>query len=303
LGFGAVLFGVAIVQLVDQAGEDPPRPMSAAEIRQQHARNFAFPDGSRQVLPGQRLVALYGAPGEPVLGNLGEHTPEQAVAKVKELAAQYQPLMRERVQPAFEIITTVAAAEPTSNGDHSREAEPATLLPWIEAARKAGVYVILDLQPGSTPFDEQAKQYAELLQYAHVGLALDPEWRIQPGKKHLEDIGSVSSDEVNRTAAWLAGLTRQNQLPQKVFLLHQFKLSMLPDRHLLKTNHPELATIIQMDGQGNQDMKRQTYAAITTNPPHGAYFGWKNFIDEDTPMLDPAQTMAQQPTPWLISYQ
>jgi hypothetical protein len=32
-------------------------------------------------------------------------------------------------------------------------------------------------------------------------------------------------------------------------------------------------------------------------------FGWKNFYDEDTPVLTPAQTMSRKPTPSMISYQ
>jgi hypothetical protein len=33
------------------------------------------------------------------------------------------------------------------------------------------------------------------------------------------------------------------------------------------------------------------------------HWGWKNFYDEDVPMLDPAQTMQVQPVPDLVTYQ
>jgi hypothetical protein len=33
------------------------------------------------------------------------------------------------------------------------------------------------------------------------------------------------------------------------------------------------------------------------------YFGWKNFFTWDTPMLDPAKTMALKPVPLMVSYQ
>ena len=67
----------------------------------------------------------------------------------------------------------------------------------MDAAREAGVYVMLDLQPGRTDFLTQAKRYEELLAQPHVGLALDPEWRLGPQQLHLEQIGSVGIDEVN----------------------------------------------------------------------------------------------------------
>jgi hypothetical protein len=30
---------------------------------------------------------------------------------------------------------------------------------------------------------------------------------------------------------------------------------------------------------------------------------WKNFIDEDQPMLTPQQTMEIEPRPWIVSFQ
>ena len=37
--------------------------------------------------------------------------------------------------------------------------------------------------------------------------------------------------------------------------------------------------------------------------PNVRLWGWKNFIDEDLPTLDPAQTYQVQPTPDLVTYQ
>ena len=60
---------------------------------------------------------------------------------------------------------------------------------------------MLDLQPGRTDFLTQAKLYAELLKQPHVGLALDPEWRLKPDQVHLVQIGSVSAEEINQMGA------------------------------------------------------------------------------------------------------
>jgi hypothetical protein len=37
--------------------------------------------------------------------------------------------------------------------------------------------------------------------------------------------------------------------------------------------------------------------------PKGVWFWFKDFYDEDHPMLTPKQTMAHKPTPVMISYQ
>jgi hypothetical protein len=264
---------------------------------------FVFPGGKRQLSGNYRFVALYGTPGEPDLGVLGNQDLDDSLARIRQVGGEYQPLSPQPIYPTFEIIATVAAGEPTDNGDYSREVDAGTLQTWAEAAAHDGVYVVLDLQPGRTDFLTQAKEYEQVLRLPNVGLALDPEWRLTADQVPLEQIGSVGIDEVNSVSDWLAGLARDNHLPQKLFVLHQFRLDMLPDRARLNTGHPELSYVIQMDGQGTQDAKNDTWRAITTDPPANTEFGWKNFISQDQPMLTPQQTMQLAPVPWYISYQ
>lgn len=269
----------------------------------QLAKPYEFPGGGRALLPNNQLVALYGTPGSTVLGALGEQDLPSAITRVKALAAEYQGLVSHPVYPTFEIIATIASASPTANGDYSREIDPASLKPWIDEAERAGVYVILDLQPGHTDFLTQAKMYEQLLQRPHVGLALDPEWRLAPGQKHMTQIGRVSIQEVNAVGTWLANLAKQHKLPQKAFVLHQFRLSMLQDRAQLDTSRDELAYIIHADGQGTQPAKRDTWRALQDGAPAGIHWGWKNFTRKDHPMLTPPETMQIQPAPSLVTYQ
>jgi hypothetical protein len=206
--------------------------------------------------------------------------------------------------PAFEIIATVASASAGKDGDYSAEAPVEQLRPWVEAAGEAGLYVVLDLQPGRTDFVTQAQRYRSLLELPHVGLALDPEWRLGPDEVHLTQIGSVPIEEVNRVVTWLADLTRENRLPQKLLVLHQFRLSMLPGRERVDLSRDELAVMVHADGQGAQGDKQATWRALRAGAPEGLWWGWKNFYDEDLPMLTPEQTAQQvRPQPQLISYQ
>lgn len=262
-----------------------------------------LPYGGRTVLPGFRYVGLYGTPSMPALGALGRQDVPATIARVQALAAEYQPFSTEKVVPLLEIIATVASSGPTSNGDYSQEIGIEKLQPLVDAAKAAGVYVVLDLQPGRVTFLEQAKLYERLLREPHVGLALDPEWRIKPNQVHLKQIGSVSATEINETSAWLADLVKTNDLPQKILLLHQFKLSMLPDRAAIDTTRPELGYVIQMDGQGGQHVKLDTWRNIIANPPANTLFGWKNFYEKDPVLRSPADTFAIEPKPWFVSYQ
>ncbi|MCO7219757.1 hypothetical protein [Klenkia sp. PcliD-1-E] len=264
-----------------------------------------LPGGGQLMFPEHFLVAMYGSTEGPALGVLGEQDLAGSIARVDDFAAPYAQLLPDRtVVPTFEIIVTVASASAGPDGNYSTELDPEALRPYVEAAGAAGIYVILDLQPGRTDFLTQAQQYQSLLELPYVGLALDPEWRLGPNEVHLQQIGSVGIDEVNSVVTWLADLTRENALPQKLLVLHQFRFSMIRDRERLDTSRDELALLIHVDGQGSQPAKQDTWNALHQGAPSPVYWGWKNFIDEDSPMLTPEQTVQQvQPLPELVTYQ
>jgi hypothetical protein len=208
-----------------------------------------------------------------------------------------------RVIPAFEIIATVAQASPGPDGTYSYATPVSLLRPWVRAATAAGMYVVLDLQPGRASLLAQAERYKSLLAEPDVGLALDAEWKLQPGQVPLRQIGSVSITEVNSVVRWLAALTARDHLPQKLLVLHQFRLSMIAGEEHLDTGHDGLAILIHMDGQGTPSNKQMTWDAVTAAAPRRVFFGWKNFYVKDTPMLSPAETMTKTPAPVMISYQ
>lgn len=263
-----------------------------------------LPGGGQLLFPQHQFVALYGTPSTGVLGVLGEQNAEASVQRAREHAARYDALTDKTVVPMFEIIATVAAAGAGKDGNYSNELPVEELRPFVDAAAAAGLYVVIDLQPGRTDFLTQAKQYQSLLELPNVGLALDPEWRLAPNQVPLRQIGSVSAAEVNSVTTWLADLTNEKGLPQKMLVLHQFRTSMISDRLSLDLTRPEISVLIHADGQGGQGDKQATWANLHRDAPQGITWGWKNFYDEDLPMLTPEQTMSSvSPAPDLITYQ
>lgn len=72
----------------------------------------------------------------------------------------------------------------------------------------------------------------------------------------------MTAAEINSVSEWLAGFVREEALPQKLFLLHQFRFSMITERETIQAP-PELAVVIQMDCQGPLPSKYETYAVLT----------------------------------------
>ena len=250
----------------------------------------------------RRMVAMYGHPTTSQLGVLGEQGPSEGVARLRSIAEGYDADGADVVL-AFEIIATVASAQAGRDGDYSNETALDDIRPWIETAAANDMYVVLDLQPGRTDFLTQAKQYEELLRLPHVGLALDPEWRLKPGQVHLRQIGTVDAAEINEVVRWLAELVRTEALPQKLLVLHQFRFSMITNRELIETP-PELAVLVHMDGQGPINTKYSTWDALTGEPDADRFWwGWKNFYDEDSPTPTASQVLARTPLPLFVSYQ
>ncbi|MBM6620537.1 hypothetical protein JTF08_02840 [Micrococcaceae bacterium RIT802] len=283
------------------AGFGPAKEFAALALTA--ATGPELPGGGQIVFPDRRMVALYGTPGTASLGLLGEQGVDASIKRAKKFAARYQPYSRQQVQPAFEIIATVASASAGKDRTYSSYVPVGTIETWVKAARTAGVYVVLDLQPGRNDFLTQAKHYQKLLEYPNVGLAYDPEWRLKPGQRHMAQIGSVDAAEINRTNDWLAALTRKHRLPQKVVILHQFQRGMIRDRADLDTSHPELALVLHADGNGTPGQKMATWDNLRRDLPRGIRMAWKNFIDEDSPTFTPKQTFGIDPKPWFVSYQ
>ncbi len=268
------------------------------------AKNGELPGGGGLVFPGRRMIATYGHPSGPALGQMGEQPPAEAVGVVKEWARQYQELTDEKIIPAFEVIATVASSDPGDDGNFTNESDPEELVPYIDAITEAGGYAVIDLQPGLTTFKEQAVRYEELLKRPNVGLALDAEWKLQPGQQPAAQVGSASAAEINEATEWLANLTRENNLPQKALIVHQFQIAMLPDRENIDTSAPELSYILHADGHGSPEQKFETWNVMRQDLQPQFFMAWKNFIDEDMPMFTPDQTYnTVNPRPWFVSYQ
>lgn len=276
----------------------------AAKIERGETVTEELPGGGGLVFPGRRMIAFYGHPSGPALGAMGEQPPAEAAQRALDKAAEYQAFEDQPVIPAFEIIATVASEFPGPDGNYVNEFDPADLVPYIDAITEAGGYVVLDIQPGRSTFLELAKIYEDLLKRPNVGLALDPEWRIGADELPMARVGSVEAAEVNEVADWLANLVREEELPQKAFVLHQFQLQMLRDREQINTDHIELAFVLHADGHGTPGQKYDTWNVLRQDLDPGFFMAWKNFYDEDFPTFSPQQTYEEvDPRPWFVSYQ
>jgi hypothetical protein len=205
-----------------------------------------------------------------------------------------------KIQIAYELIASVAQGKPGADGDYSQMIAMDQIQRYVDQARRNKVLVILDLQPGSGSFLPQARRLERFLVQPHVGIALDPEWRMPTGKVPGKTIGRVGAAEVNAVSAYVSGLVARNRLPQKLFVLHQFRASMLPDVQAVR-KRPGLAMVQHVDGFGTRSEKNATWNRLRR--PQQFHMGYKLFYDEDVRRYGPADVLKFKPVPELISYQ
>jgi hypothetical protein len=258
-----------------------------------------LPRGGRRVLPDNRVVAFYGAPQSRELGALGIGTPDSVAER---LARQARPYERERrpVLPALELITVIANADPGEDGMYRSRQTGKVIRRYLRAARRHEMLLLLDIQPGRSDFFTEATRLERWLREPDVGLAIDPEWRVSGGEIPGQVIGHVGAREVNATSAWLAQLVARHELPQKLFIVHQFTDDMVDDTQLKPRE--ELAMVLNADGFGTKPVKVSKYKAFT-RAAKTFNQGFKLFYEEDVGLMTPRQVMRLRPAPDVVVYE
>ena len=241
-------------------------------------------------------------PGAGELGPPGQtNNPEADAAGVEQQAATYRPFGR--VQPAFELVTTVASASAGTDGSYSSAVDPALVQRYLDAAHRHKLLLVLDFQPGRSEFLPQVKRYERFLNDPSVGVALDPEWKLTAQQLPNQTLGSSSAASINAVSSYLSALVATHRLPQKLFVVHEFRLTELPDRQNVAIR-AGLATVLQMDGLGPVSVKTDSYQQVTANAA-AFHVGFKVFLRrvDDPVLLTATQVMALHPRPEFISYQ
>jgi len=293
---GAGLIAFVVGALVAAGGDDPPASSQAAA----EAQSPQLPRGGRELLPEHRLVGFYGAPQDEELGALGIGEPSEAGQRLVEQARAYRG--DRPVLPVFELLATIAAADPGEDGLHRLRQPHSTIRRYLEEARRRRGLLLLDIQPGRADFADEIARLRRYLREPDVGLALDPEWHVGPDEVPGAVIGSVDAETVNEISADLARLVEQYDLPEKLFVVHQFTADMIANRGALEPR-PGVATVLNVDGFGDQANKVSKYRLLRPQRSGAFHSGFKLFYSEDVGLMEPQEVLGLKPSPGLIIYE
>lgn len=261
-----------------------------------------LPRGGRAIFPKYQLVGFVGLPGSPALGPLDRDLDARAKrleALSKGYAAGRTPL------PVMELITVVANAHPGRDGQYRSRLDDEDIQRYLTVARKYRMLLLLDVQPGRADILRETKRLEKWLKEPDVGLAFDPEWAVGPGQVPGRVFGRTTGAELNQVAAYLSGVVRENDLPEKVFVFHQLSARIVSNESGLK-QHPGVVTIKSVDGIGNRADKEATWRKLTPKMAPGVHAGFKLFYEEDArhgALMTPKQVLTLKPRPELVIYE
>ena len=264
-----------------------------------------MPRGGREVFPAYRLVGYAGLTGASTLGRLGTGPLDQRVHELELRATAYAA--GRKVLPVLEVITSIVQSSPGRDGKYRTRLSDEQIGVYLRAARKRKALLLLNLQPGQSEFLIEARAYEEWLKEPDIGVALDPEWAMDPGQRPGRAYGHTTGAELNQTAGYLAGLVARHDLPEKVMVYHQVAKSVVRAESGLKA-HPGVVMIKSVDGLGPPGPKKNTYRVVNKTTPKYVHAGFKLFFTEDRRgstgrLMTPREVLALQPRPEYVMYE
>jgi hypothetical protein len=255
-----------------------------------------LPRGGRTLFPRYRVVGFYGMQNLDVLGAGPPDVVAQRLLKVaRPYATPGHPVM-----PMFELIATVAHPFPTPSGLYRTHQKDAIVRSFLKAVRKIDGVLVLDVQPGRDDFVSSLRHWEPYLRQPDVGVALDPEFAMGPGQVPGKQLGRTDAAAINRASAFVAGIVKRHRLPQKLFMIHQFRDSMISDKAMVAIR-PGLAMTWNADGFGVRSAKLEDYRSYTRD--RRFHPGLKLFYENDVNLMRPREVLRLKPVPRVINYQ
>ena len=285
-----------------QAYGDPPGVKSSRSVPLGQTLMAGENDLSNGPLKGNRLVAYYGTPLSSQMGVLGEYGKQEMMQKLKAQTRAYSAAdPAHPAIPTIEFIASTAQRDPGADGLYIGRTSPKVIEEYAKLAEQNHALLMLDVQLGRDSVMDEVKALEPFLKRPYVHLAIDTEYHVGPGQVPGVDLGHVDGSEIEPAIKYLNNLVKQNNLPDKILLVHQFQSGIVTNKQLIRPTN-NIQVVLNADGFGKTVDKYAKYRILVRDEPL-QYGGFKLFYTQDTPLLSPEQVVKLDPAPAVIEYQ
>ncbi len=259
------------------------------------------------ILPFYRVVAYYGNMYSKNMGVLGQYPPKIMLEKLKAEVKSWEAADPSTpVKPALHYICVTAQGEPGRNGLHNLRMPFKQIDSVLHMAQKINALVFLDFQVGFSNVQTEIPKIEKYLQMPNVNVGIDPEFSMKEGSVPGKRIGTFDAADINFVSNYMAGIVKKYNLPPKILVVHRFTKRMVTNYQGIKL-HPEVQMVMDMDGWGGPDLKKDSYKYFISHEPV-QFTGFKLFYKNDIKnppkrMLTKVEVLKLQPAPVYIQYQ
>jgi len=259
-----------------------------------------LPLGGTQLFPGHRVVSYWGAPALPQTA-LGKRSPRRAARRLMQAVRRYALTGERPVVPAIDLVVTLATRDRGRRGKYSARLTRRVIRRYLDAARRIGGRLIIDIQPGRSSLLRELKWHRRWLLEPDVDVAFDPEWNVGRRGVPGQTTGYVRAKTINASSAWLADLVRANGLPQKALIVHHFRDGSITRRPELVQPGAPVALTLNFDGIGSPAAKVAGYERLQQDTR--LYNGFSLFYKLEAPLMPPLDVLALAPESHYVMYQ
>jgi hypothetical protein len=314
------------VRLTEEPVEGPtgePRAVSRPDAPP--STTPAFDPDVGAVLPSHRVVAFYAVPGAAPTGPA--HTLSKAMlTKLRAQGAAYEALdPAHPVKLGIDLVVSVPDRHPGPDGTYSHHVDAATIRRYVEFCRANNLLLFLDLNFGRSDPMKELDHFRPYLKLPFVHVAVDPEWMF-PRRNGIpgEHLSNVRASDLNPLIRAIAEMPERYRVPRKIFILHQYRpngdglanpydpsAALIADkRNLVNDSRVDLVVHVDSVGgwSGDIELKRKQYAEWVRRDmarfSNFRYGGFKIFywLESRNRLMTPAEVMALQPAPMVITY-
>lgn len=245
-----------------------------------------LPNGTLRLFPGRYVSTSYAVPA-------GAADPAVAAASAVDAAALNGDTLGGA--PLVTVVASVRSSVPGDDGDHVDEQPLELVTPAVDAIRKAGQLVLLDVAPGNQPLAAQLDDLEQLLSKPGVGLSVHPEFRLAGAGA---EAGAVPVAELQAVVDRLAEIATAKGLPQVMLEVHQSTAASVVDRADLRVP-PQVAVVFTAAAPGEgQATAYGVWADVAGDIPPHTFLGWS--APSEVP-ADPTSIMPTEPLLGLVS--
>lgn len=282
-----------------EQSEPPAAAETAPPADDRFAAASAPPAG---VLDENQVIVYYGTPAAAGLGVLGTYSPEQAALQVKEHAALYDSLNGDRrAIGAFDLIYSLAQADATGNGMYIRDLPDRVVEEYIAVAERYDLQLILDLQIGRANIPSEVRRIERFLLNPRVHVAVDPEYAVGPNGVPIATPGRITGAEINEVQDYLSDLVARNNLPPKMFIMHQFMDGTFVDGEVTR-DVPNVDLVLNMDAYGDVAGKVKKYQRYADRA-YAEHDAFNIFLKQDERSISAEEILRLVPEPHMVFYQ